>query len=227
MTETERGAPRSDSASAQIDWIAAERSPEFKELVKKRRSFVLPATIFFLAWYSAFVLLAGYAPGFMGASIYEGFTVGYALALTQFIMVWVLGGLYLRRADRDFDPLARKAAERAIEVGAAGAGGGGAPSGGASAAPARDSGSGEAPATDGGRDDPASAHEAGPSERAPETGGSEQTSRGGQAPAGAAPPASGAPERPGAGDGGQAPPALRSQPTPGAGQSRSIGGEDR
>lgn len=103
---------------AEIDWIAAERSPEFRELVKKRRNFVVPATIFFLGWYAAFVLLAGYAPGFMGASIYEGFTVGYALALTQFLMVWVLGAMYVRRADRTFDPLARKAAEKALESGA-------------------------------------------------------------------------------------------------------------
>jgi uncharacterized membrane protein (DUF485 family) len=101
----------------EIDWIAAERSPEFRELIRKRRSFVLPATIFFLAWYFGFIILAGYAEDFMGESIYEGFTVGYLLALTQFIMVWGLGWLYLRRADRDFDPLARKAAETAIEAG--------------------------------------------------------------------------------------------------------------
>ena len=32
-------------------------------------------------------------------------------------MVWGLGWLYLRKADRDFDPLARKAAETALEAG--------------------------------------------------------------------------------------------------------------
>jgi uncharacterized membrane protein (DUF485 family) len=106
----------------EIDWIAAERSPEFRELIRKRRSFVLPATIFFLAWYFGFIILAGYAEDFMGESIYEGFTVGYLLALTQFIMVWGLGWLYLRRADRDFDPLARKAAETAVEAGRRGRG---------------------------------------------------------------------------------------------------------
>jgi uncharacterized membrane protein (DUF485 family) len=105
----------------EIDWIAAERSPEFRALIKKRRAFVLPATIFFLAWYFGFIILAGYAEDFMGESIYEGFTVGYALALTQFIMVWFLGWLYLRKADRDFDPLARKAAETALEAGRRGA----------------------------------------------------------------------------------------------------------
>jgi uncharacterized membrane protein (DUF485 family) len=98
-----------------IDWVAAERSPEFRELIRKKRSFVLPATIFFLVWYFGFVILAGYAEDFMGREfITDGLTVGYALALTQFIMVWVLGAMYLRRADRDFDPLAERAAQVAL-----------------------------------------------------------------------------------------------------------------
>jgi uncharacterized membrane protein (DUF485 family) len=109
----------------EIDWIAAERSPEFRDLIKKRRAFVVPATIFFLVWYFGFIILAGYAPDFMGEEfLTDGFTVGYALALSQFIMVWALGYWYLRRADRDFDPLAHKAAERALEVGRGNADGG-------------------------------------------------------------------------------------------------------
>ena len=108
--------PGSDHHS-EIDWEAAERSPEFKELIAKRKRFVLPATIFFLSWYLGFILLAGYAEDFMGNSIYEGLTVGYVLALSQFIMVWVLAGVYTRKANREFDPLARKAAARALEVG--------------------------------------------------------------------------------------------------------------
>jgi uncharacterized membrane protein (DUF485 family) len=108
--------PGSDHHS-EIDWEAAVRSPEFKELIAKRKRFVLPATIFFLSWYLGFILLAGYAEDFMGDSIYEGLTVGYVLALSQFIMVWVLAGVYTRKANREFDPLARKAAARAVEVG--------------------------------------------------------------------------------------------------------------
>jgi uncharacterized membrane protein (DUF485 family) len=100
-----------------IDWEAAERSPAFRELIAKERRFVVPATVFFLAWYLGFIALAGYAPSFMGERIYEGFTVGYALALTQFLMTWGLGWLYLRKADREFDPLRQKAAEAALEAG--------------------------------------------------------------------------------------------------------------
>ena len=92
-----------------VDWEAIERSPEFQALVRKRRRFVVPCTIFFLAWYLGFILLCAYAPGFMGDSVYQGLTVGYCLALTQFVMVFVLGVWYLRKADHDFDPLAERA----------------------------------------------------------------------------------------------------------------------
>ena len=95
---------------SEIDWIAVERSPEFRELIKKKKAFVIPATIFFLAWYFGFIILAGYAPDFMGREfITDGLTVGYALALSQFVMTWVLGWMYLRKADREFDPLAETA----------------------------------------------------------------------------------------------------------------------
>jgi uncharacterized membrane protein (DUF485 family) len=102
-----------------VDWDAAANSPEFKELIAKKRRFVLPATIFFLAWYFGFIILAGVAPDFMGEKVIEGVTIGYLFALSQFIMVWVLAAAYLRRADRVFDPLAEKAAARALEAGAA------------------------------------------------------------------------------------------------------------
>ena len=88
------------------DWEAIERSDEFRELVKRKRSFVVPATIFFLAYYMAFIIIAGYAPDFMARSVYEGLTIGYCYALTQFLMVFVLGLWYLRKAEKEFDPLA-------------------------------------------------------------------------------------------------------------------------
>ena len=93
-----------------VDWQAVAKSPEFQELVAARRRFVLPATIFFLSWYIGFILLAGYAPDFMARSVYQGLTVGYCIALTQFVMVGTLGLMYLRRSERVYDPLAEKVA---------------------------------------------------------------------------------------------------------------------
>jgi uncharacterized membrane protein (DUF485 family) len=104
-----------------IDWQAVEQSPEFRELTRKKKAFVVPATLFFLAWYFGFIILAGYAPDFMGREfITDGLTVGYALALSQFVMTWVLGWLYLRKADRDFDPLAARTREAVTAASAPG-----------------------------------------------------------------------------------------------------------
>ena len=69
---------------------------------------MLPATVFFLTWYFGFIILAGVAPDFMGEKVIEGVTIGYIFALSQFVMVWVLAAAYLRRADKVFDPLAKR-----------------------------------------------------------------------------------------------------------------------
>jgi uncharacterized membrane protein (DUF485 family) len=100
-----------DRGETAIDWEAIERSPEFRELVHRRRRFVIPCTVFFLSWYMGFILLTAYAEDFMGERVYQGLTVGYCLALTQFVMVLVLGLWYLRKSDDEFDPLAEKAIE--------------------------------------------------------------------------------------------------------------------
>jgi uncharacterized membrane protein (DUF485 family) len=114
---TTEATPAGPDQHPEIDWVAAERSPEFRELVKKKRAFVVPATVFFLAWYFGFVILAGYAPDFMGREfLTDRLTVGYVLALSQFVMTWVLGAWYLRKADREFDPLAERAAQVALRA---------------------------------------------------------------------------------------------------------------
>ncbi len=43
----------------------------------------------------------------------DGLTVGYMLALSQFVMTWGLAAWYLRKSDRVFDPLAKRAADEA------------------------------------------------------------------------------------------------------------------
>jgi uncharacterized membrane protein (DUF485 family) len=112
LTSTSEAHAARPNDAQHIDWEAIEASPEFQELVRTRRSFVVPGTIFFLSWYMGFILLAAYAADFMSERVYQGLTVGYCLALTQFVMVLVLGIMYLRRADTVYDPLAAKAIER-------------------------------------------------------------------------------------------------------------------
>ena len=94
--------------------------PSSRSSCKTRNRFVVPCTIFFLVWYLGFILLAAQATDFMGKEfLFDGLTVGYVLALSQFVMVWVLAWAYIRKAERDFDPLAAAAAKKAFDAGEA------------------------------------------------------------------------------------------------------------
>ena len=102
-------------AGADIDWRSIEGSPEFRELVAARRRFVLPASIFFLAFFLVYLLLAALAPGLMGTTVWGGATLGFLLAVAQVLMTFAVTILYLRQADRVLEPLERRAAEGAVE----------------------------------------------------------------------------------------------------------------
>ena len=103
------------SGSADIDWQSIESSAEFRELTEARRRFVLPASIFFLAFFIVYLLLAALAPGLMGTTLWGGMTLGFLLAVAQVLMTFVVTLLYLRQAGRVLEPLERRAAELAVE----------------------------------------------------------------------------------------------------------------
>jgi len=88
------------------EWEEVARTQEFEALLVRRRRFVVPALLVWTAWFGAFLVCCAVARGFMGSSIYEGFTVGYAWALSVIVLTWIIGWLYVRVSARSFDPLA-------------------------------------------------------------------------------------------------------------------------
>jgi uncharacterized membrane protein (DUF485 family) len=97
---------------ARIDWEGAERSPEFRELVERRRRFVVPAGIFFMAFFLTYLLLAALAKDFMATDV-GGVPLAWLLAMVQVLMAWLVAWLYLREAASSLEPLERRAAARA------------------------------------------------------------------------------------------------------------------
>jgi uncharacterized membrane protein (DUF485 family) len=92
------------------DWAAIERSQEFQELVHERRRFLVPATIVFLVGAIGYLLLAAFVPGVMGWQIADGLPFAWVSAICMVLLTWVLTFAYLRKADRDFEPLEERAA---------------------------------------------------------------------------------------------------------------------
>jgi uncharacterized membrane protein (DUF485 family) len=95
-----------------VDWRGIERSPEFQELVRARRRFLVPVAVVFFAIVFAYLLLVSFAHGLMSKQV-GGLPLAYLAALTQVLLTWVVTWLYLRTADRRFGPLERRAAEAA------------------------------------------------------------------------------------------------------------------
>lgn len=94
-------------------WQALAAEPEFRALLRSRRRFVAPATVFFIAYYLALPIAAGFWPKPMSRPVLGPLTIAYCFALSQFLMAWILLALYLYRARR-FDLEAARIRRREI-----------------------------------------------------------------------------------------------------------------
>jgi uncharacterized membrane protein (DUF485 family) len=81
-------------------WKELAAEPEFRALLRSRRRFVIPATIFFIAYYLALPVSVGFWPETMSRPVLGPLSLAYAFALSQFAMAWILLVLYLVRSRR-------------------------------------------------------------------------------------------------------------------------------
>lgn len=88
-----------------VDWGRLAASERFRALLKAKRRFILPATIFFIVYYFALPVLIGYAPAFMEKTVFGPVNLAYLFALSQFFVAWIIAALYVRAAAR-FDKMA-------------------------------------------------------------------------------------------------------------------------
>ena len=89
------------------DWDTLAESREFKELLKAKARFIVPATIFFIIYFFALPILVGYAPDLMKRRVIGSVNIAYLFALSQFFMAWDIALLYVRAAARH-DRMARE-----------------------------------------------------------------------------------------------------------------------
>ncbi|AHY47865.1 putative membrane protein [Rubrobacter radiotolerans] len=95
------------------EWVRVERTSAFKELISSKKAFIIPATIFFMAFYFGLPVLTGFTTLLNGEAI-GAITWAYVYAFAQFIMTWTLLHLYVSRANR-WDELVERAREQAAE----------------------------------------------------------------------------------------------------------------
>ena len=94
------------------EYRQAQESPEFTELRRRFRSFAVPMTVAFLAWYLLYVLLSTYASDFMSTKVFGNINIGLLMGLGQFVTTFLITSLYVRHAGRSTDPIADEMRER-------------------------------------------------------------------------------------------------------------------
>jgi uncharacterized membrane protein (DUF485 family) len=83
-------------------------TPEFAELRSRYRGFVFPATVAFLVWYLAYVVLSNWAGDFMSTKVVGNVNIALVFGLLQFVTTFGLAWLYSRYSNARLDPLARE-----------------------------------------------------------------------------------------------------------------------
>ena len=81
-------------------WSALESDPELQQLLAEKRRFLVPATIFFVAYYFALPILVGYFPDVMSKKVIGNINLAYLFAVSEFVMTGVIVALYVQRADK-------------------------------------------------------------------------------------------------------------------------------
>lgn len=71
------------------------KDPEFVSLVRNKAGLIVPATLFFIVYYFALPVGAGWFPELMQKEVWGKVNVAYLFALSQFFMTWGLAFLYV------------------------------------------------------------------------------------------------------------------------------------
>ncbi len=87
---------------------------DFQNLVKKVSSVSLMFTVAISVIYYAFILLLAYGKEFLGQPISQGSatTVGIPMGIGVIVAAWVLTGLYVYWANKNYDPMVKQIREK-------------------------------------------------------------------------------------------------------------------
>ncbi len=83
------------------------QNPKFKELVSKRTRLAIVLSLIVLVPYYAFMMVTAFNPALLATPLGEGtvLTIGWPIAAILIVGSWLLTGLYISRANGEFDEL--------------------------------------------------------------------------------------------------------------------------
>ena len=93
------------------------RNPKFDELVSKRSRFAWTLTIIVLGIYFAFIMVVAFKPMLLAVPIWAGgkASIAWPIGAGMILLFWLMTGLYIRRANGEFDDINAEIIKGAIE----------------------------------------------------------------------------------------------------------------
>ena len=96
------------------EWNRIERTSAFKELMQRKKAFIIPATIFFLIFYFGLPVLAAFTT-LLNFQVIGAISGAYVYAFAQFAMTWILMHIYVSQANK-WDGIIDRARHEAAET---------------------------------------------------------------------------------------------------------------
>ncbi len=95
-------------AMTSLEWGAIVADPRFQVLHKKKQAFLAGLMIFSVFFYFLLPIGAAYFPALYSIRVWGPINVGLLFALSQFVVAWGIAFYYSRRANNEFDAMARE-----------------------------------------------------------------------------------------------------------------------
>lgn len=95
---------------------AIKSNPKYHELVSKRRTFAVILAIIMLVIYYGFILIIAFNKEFLSQPLWSGSitTVGIPIGIGVIISAFILTGIYVYRANSEFDRLTNEIKEEVL-----------------------------------------------------------------------------------------------------------------
>ena len=90
------------------DWSAIDADPRFQALYRKKSTFLWSLMIISVIYYFLLPIGAAYFQELFRLKVWGPVNVGILFALSEFVVAWTIAFIYSRRANAEFDAMARE-----------------------------------------------------------------------------------------------------------------------
>jgi uncharacterized membrane protein (DUF485 family) len=101
-----------------MNWAAIDADPRFQALHRKKTLFLWGLMIFSTVYYFLLPIGAAYFQDLFKIKVWGVVNVGILFALSEFVVAWTIAFVYSKKANAEFDSMAKEIINDAHKIGA-------------------------------------------------------------------------------------------------------------